>query len=147
MARDAMRDASVAVQTLHEIRARLEAAENAGDTESFVAIMADDIVLMVPDQPVQQGKEACAAFVRNVLAGLLSRYSRHITYTSDEVDIIGAVAFDRGTFAFTVTPREGGVTTRVAGKYLWLLRRDGEGPWRMSRVMMSVDEGDEEMEA
>jgi uncharacterized protein (TIGR02246 family) len=140
-------DLSADVQTLHEIRQRVEAAENAGDTESFVAIMADDIVLMVPDQPVQQGREACAAFVRNVLAGLLSRYSRHITYASDEVDVIGTVAFDRGTFAFTVTPREGGATTRVTGKYLWLMRRAGEGAWRMSRVMMSVDEGDEEMEA
>src|SRR5690606_2568767 len=97
---------SAAFQTLHDIRHRIEAAENAGETESFVAMMADDIVLMVPDQPVQQGKEACAAFVRHVLAGLLSRYSRHITYASDEVDIIGTVAFDRGTFAFTVTPHD-----------------------------------------
>jgi uncharacterized protein (TIGR02246 family) len=131
-------------RVLHEIRERLEAAENAGDTESFVAVMSDDMVLMVPDQPVQEGKASCAAFVRNVLSGLLSRFSRHITYTSDEVAVIGDVAFDRGTFAFTVTPREGGLTTRVTGKYLWLLRRDGDAPWRMSRVMMSVDEGEEQ---
>ena len=143
MTLDARHRAEDERRALHDIRERIEEAENAGITERFVEVMADDIVLMVPDQPVQQGKAACAEFVRNVLAGLLSRFSRRIVYASDEVDIVGGVAFDRGTFAFTVTPREGGQTTRVTGKYLWLLRRAEDGPWRMWRVIMSVDEGDE----
>lgn len=128
---------------IHGIRERIEAAENAGDADVFVSLMAEDAVLMVPDQPVQDGKPACAAFVRNVLSGLLSRFTRQISYVSDEVAVLGDTAFDRGTFSFTVSPRDGGMTTRVTGKYLWLLRRDAGDAWQMWRMMLSLDEGDE----
>ena len=49
---------------LSDIRERLTAAENAGDPESICAAIADDVVLMVPSAPVQEGKAACAAFLR-----------------------------------------------------------------------------------
>jgi uncharacterized protein (TIGR02246 family) len=51
-------------QALHAIRAELEAAENAGDADAIGGLLADDAVLMVPSEPVQEGREACAAFVR-----------------------------------------------------------------------------------
>lgn len=135
------------LRAIEAMRVRLESAENAGEAEVFVQMMAEDIVLMVPDQPVQNGRPACAAFVRNVLSGLLGRFERRISYVSDEVAVLGdAAAFDRGTFSFTVTPREGGMTTRVTGKYFWLFRRGDDRAWQMSRLMLSLDEGDEEVD-
>jgi ketosteroid isomerase-like protein len=44
------------VHVLAEIRERLNAAENAGDPEPICAVMADDVVLMAPSVPVQEGK-------------------------------------------------------------------------------------------
>ncbi len=128
------------VRELDEIRERLEAAENAGDADYFVEMMAEDAVIMAPDQPVQEGKTACASFVREVLAGLLETFNRQIRYVSAEVRVIGDVAFDRGTFSFTVSPKAGGETVQETGKYLWIHSRASDGSWRVARAIVSLDQ-------
>jgi hypothetical protein len=56
------------------------------------------------------------------------------------------MAFDRGTFSFTVAPKSAGESARVTGKYLWLLRRTPAEPWRIARLIVSRnDESDAEM--
>src|SRR6478735_173581 len=74
---------------LTAIHARLEDAENAFDPEPLVEVMADDVVLMVPNEPTQQGKAETAAFVRRILADLQAWFDRHITYVSDEIAVLG----------------------------------------------------------
>jgi uncharacterized protein (TIGR02246 family) len=124
---------------LSELRERLTAAENAGDPEPICAAMAEDVVLMVPSAPVQEGKTACAAFLREVLPALLNEFDRHITYISAEVRVLGETAFDRGTFEFSVVPRAGGPSESNAGKYLFLYARD-ENTWKLARIIVCLDE-------
>jgi uncharacterized protein (TIGR02246 family) len=140
MARDVDRD----IHALGDIRQRLEAAENSGDADYLGEMMAEDAVIMVPNEPVQEGKTACAGFVRDILAHLLEHFDRRITYVSAEVRVIGDFAFDRGNFWFTVVPKSGGHTTRANGKYLWLYSYSGEGPWKLARVIVSLDEEDDD---
>src|SRR5206468_3999601 len=127
------------VHILSDIRDRLTAAENAGDPEPICAAMADDVVLMVPSAAVQEGKVACAAFLRELLPSLLQEFDRHINYTSTEVRLFGDIAFDRGTFAFSVAPRTGGPSEMNVGKYFWLYERSGE-TWKLARVIVCLDE-------
>jgi uncharacterized protein (TIGR02246 family) len=125
------------------LRAALEAAENAGDAGAAAALLADDVVVMVPDFPVQEGKEACAALIRDVLPALVEEFDRRITYSSAEVLVTGDTAIDRGTFDVACVPRSGGRETRMTGKYLWLLRRASEGAhdaWSITRLIVSRDE-------
>jgi uncharacterized protein (TIGR02246 family) len=125
-------------QAIDDVRRLLQAAENAGDADAAAALMTDDVVVMVPDFEAQEGKAACVAFLRDVLGWLFEHFERRITYTSAEVSVIGGIAFDRGTFTFTTTPRAGGTTTETTGKYLWLLRRiDGE--WKVARMIVCRD--------
>ena len=123
-----------------DLRQALEAAENAGDADAAADLLTDDAVLMVPDFPVQEGKPACTTFLRDIMGWLSSEFLRHITYVSSEVAVFGDVAFDRGTFSFTVSPRSGGDRSLVTGKYLWLLQRTGSGPWRAARLIVSRDD-------
>lgn len=125
---------------LAAIRQALQAAENAADADAAVALFADDVVAMVPDFPVQEGRAACAAFMRDVMRWLSARFDRHIVYTSAEAVVAGDMAFDRGTFSATVSPKAGGEISHVTGKYLWLLRRTGAEPWRIARLIVSRDE-------
>lgn len=125
---------------LAAILRRLESAENAGDAETIVDYIADDAVIMVPDQPVMEGKTVCAEFLRGMLGWMIESLDRHITYVSAEVRVIGDCAFDRGTFSFTATPKAGGATTHAHGKYLWLYSRDPAGSWKVARSIMSLDE-------
>jgi hypothetical protein len=52
-------------------------------------MLAEDAVIMVPSEPVQEGKAACATFVTEVTAGLREHFDRRIVYVSAEVRIIG----------------------------------------------------------
>ena len=129
---------------LDEIRGRLSAAENAYDAEIFVRLMAEDVVVMVPDFPVQEGKAPSARFIRGVTAFYRETADRHITYESAEVCVIGDVAFDRGTFSFTFASRDGHDTAVETGKYLWMYRRDAKGAWKMWRMIVSLDQREDE---
>jgi uncharacterized protein (TIGR02246 family) len=131
------------VRILSEIRERLTAAENAGDPEPICAAMADDVVLMVPSAPVQEGRAACATFLRELLPSLLQEFERHIIYTSAEARVLGDSAFDRGTFEFSVAPRAGGPSQKSTGKYFWLYARSDE-TWKLARVIVCLDERPDE---
>jgi uncharacterized protein (TIGR02246 family) len=122
-----------------DIRERFETSENSGDIDATAELLADDAVLIVPDYPVQEGKPAILGFLREISGWLLARFDRHVTYVSTEVEVVGDMAFDRGTFAFDVTRKSGGPITHVAGKYLWLLRRD-DARWKMSRIIVTRDD-------
>jgi uncharacterized protein (TIGR02246 family) len=127
------------LRILSDIRDRLTTAENAGDPEPICAAMADDMVLMVPSASVQEGKGACVAFLRELLPSLVQEFDRHITYTSTEVRVFGDIAFDRGTFAFSVVPRSGDGPSEFVGKYFWLYERVSE-TWKLAHVIVCLDE-------
>ena len=138
---------SMATADLHAVNAlrlALEEAENRGDPEPIVARLAPDAVLMVPTFPVSDGRDACAAFLRETLPALLDYFDRRITYVSSEVRVMGDVAVDRGTFSFTIRPRAGGDDDSVErGKYLYVLANDLDDGWRLSRAIVTLDEKDD----
>lgn len=141
-----MTDAEADVSAVAALREALEAAENAGDVDAAAALFSDDAVVMVPDFPVQEGKTACASFMREIMGWLSAQFDRHIAYVSAEVVVFGDMAFDRGTFSFTVSPKFGGDSTQATGKYLWLLRRTAAEPWRVARLIVCRD-GEPEADA
>jgi uncharacterized protein (TIGR02246 family) len=127
------------IAAIAALRNAFEAAENASDADAAAAFLTDDAVLMVPDFDVQEGKAACTAFLRDIMGWLAAEFHRRITYVSTEVAVMGDVAFDRGSFSFTMSPMSGGDSSEVTGKYLWLLRRaDGE-PWKVARLIVCRD--------
>jgi uncharacterized protein (TIGR02246 family) len=130
---------------LDRIRQSLEVAENTHDAQAFVDLMTDDVVVIVPDYPVQAGKAAAAAFVRGMTEWMRENLDRHITYASDEALEADDFAFDRGTFSFTVAGKHGGDRSIVRGKYFYVYRRQA-GSWKLWRVIMSTDEDEERAE-
>jgi len=132
-------DTETDVRQIDDILRRIEAAENAGDATAMIDLLAEDAVIMAPDQPVQEGKAACAAFLTDVIASLFEQFDRRIAYVSAEVRVIGEYAFDRGSFAFSVAPRSGGDTSRETGKYLFLYSRAADGSWKIARAIVNLD--------
>jgi ketosteroid isomerase-like protein len=134
------RDVQTDIEELHEIRARLQAAENDGDAAYIGGMMADGAVLMVPNQPVREGKAACAGFIAEILPSLLSHFDRRIIYVSDEVRVIGDFAFDRGRFRFTAVPRSSGDASESTGKYFWLYSWHSGSSWKLTQLVHVLDE-------
>ena len=102
-------------------------------------LLAEDVVLMAPNYPVQEGKENCAAFVIRVLTDLFEHFDRRIIYTSAEVRLFGSQAFDRGRYTFNVTPKSGGDATQGTGSYLFLYSRNHAGDWKLARAIVNQD--------
>ena len=132
------------VREIAHILRRIEVAENTGNFSEIADMLAEDAVIMVPNQPVQEGKAACARFVENVMASLLDQFDRRIVYVSAEVRVIGDCGFDRGSFTFTVAPRSGGTTSRETGKYLFLYSRAVDGSWKIACAIVNLDDHDGE---
>ena len=130
-------------RAIETIRKTIEQAENAFDADATIALFDDDVVLMVPDYPVQEGKAAATAFTSAMFEFFRSHLNRRIIYTSAEVMLFSDFAVDRGTFRIDVKEIGDKAYERVTGKYLWLLRRRGAAGWKLSRTIISRDDPEE----
>jgi uncharacterized protein (TIGR02246 family) len=122
------------IQAIAEIRERTMQAENAGDADFFNSACTEDVVAMPPGMPAFVGRDAAVGFMQF----FLSQFDMRIRYVSEETQIDGDTAYDRGTYAQTLTPKGGGPETTENGKYLWLYRREMDGEWKMARVMWNA---------
>jgi uncharacterized protein (TIGR02246 family) len=102
------------------------AASQAGDTETVLSLMADDVVFMVPGRE-PFGKEAFAAAARGMR-------NVRMEGTSDirELTVLGDWAYLRNHLVVTMTP-PGGQPVRRAGYTLTILRKTPAGQWLLAR--------------
>ncbi|HEY4819356.1 MAG TPA: SgcJ/EcaC family oxidoreductase [Xanthobacteraceae bacterium] len=102
------------------------AASQAGDTETVLSLMADDVVFMVVGQePFDKAAFAAAARgMQNV----------RMEGTSDirELTVLGDWAYLRNHLVVTMTP-PGGQPVRRAGYTLTILRKTPAGQWLLAR--------------
>ena len=102
------------------------AASQAGDTETVLSLMADDVVFMVAGQE-PFGKEKFAAAARGMK-------NVRMEGTSDirELTVLGDWAYLRNHLVVTMTP-PGGQPVRRAGYTLTILRKTPAGQWLLAR--------------
>ncbi|MBR0641710.1 YybH family protein [Plastoroseomonas hellenica] len=111
------------------IRAMIDfwlAASKAGDTAAVLSLMTDDVVFMVPGRE-PFGKEGFAAAAES-MKGVRMDGSSEI----QEIRILGDWAWIRNRIEVTVTP-PGDAPIRRAGHTLTILRKEGDGQWRLAR--------------
>jgi uncharacterized protein (TIGR02246 family) len=105
------------------------ASLNAGDINRWLALWTDNGIQMPPDEPPVVGKERIRA--RNKAA--LDRFAFDIGISNQEVEVAGNWAYARGTYKATLTPKQGGKTIPIDGKYMTILARQDDGSWRIHR--------------
>jgi ketosteroid isomerase-like protein len=49
------------------------------------------------------------------------------------------MAFSRGTYTLSLTPKEGGPTTHIDGKWLDILKRQTDGSWKIYIDMVNYN--------
>lgn len=113
-------------RAIRELVATWMAATQAGDHETVLSLMTDDVVFMVPGRE-PFGKAAFAAAAK-AMQGL------RVDGTSDivELQVLGDWAYLRSRLNMTMTPPNGSPTTR-SGYTLTILRREPDGRWRLAR--------------
>jgi uncharacterized protein (TIGR02246 family) len=112
-------------RAIRDLVATWMAASQAGDTETVLSLMADDVVFMVVGQE-PFGKEAFAAASRDMKNVRLEG-----TSLIRELQVLGDWAWLRNHLTVTVTPPDG-KPVRRAGDTLTILRKT-EGKWLLAR--------------
>ena len=113
-------------RAIRELVARWMAASQAGDTQTVLSLMTDDVVFMIPGRE-PFGKQEFAAASQGMK-------DVRIEGRSDirELQVLGDWAYLRSYLELSVTP-PGGNTVRRAGYTLTILRKQPDGRWLLSR--------------
>ena len=102
------------------------AASRKGDLETVLGLMTEDVVFMVPGKE-PFGKEAFAAASRAMGETKIDGDSEIV-----ELKLLGDWAYIRNRIDMTAT-QPGGEPVRRSGYTLTLLRKEGDGRWRLAR--------------
>jgi uncharacterized protein (TIGR02246 family) len=99
-----------------------------GDVEKIVGYWTEDAVIYSPGEAPVQGKAA----IRQYVGGSLKTPGFAITWTpmAAEVSKSGDLGYTTGTNAITIPKAEGTGTTTLAGRYVTVWRKTGDGQWR-----------------
>jgi uncharacterized protein (TIGR02246 family) len=114
-----------------QIRALIEtwlAASSAGDLDTILTLMTDDVVFLIPGNPPMRREDFVAA--SKSMAGKITFESRSEV---QEITVHGDIATTWTHLEITITPLTGGATIKRAGNTLSVLRRGSDGQWRIWR--------------
>ena len=95
-----------------------------GDADQVVGLITD----LTPDAPPLQGLRRIH---KRIAADFRSMDVSSLEFKHDEVVVAGDWAYARGRSSAVVSMENTPVTLR--GKYLWILRRQKDGAWKLAR--------------
>lgn len=104
-------------------------ATKAGDIQTVLSLMTDDVVFMTPgNEPF--GKEAFATTAKRMEDAL-----QVLEGTSEirEIQVLGDWAYLRNYIEITMTTPDRSTPVRRSGFTLTILRKESDGQWRVAR--------------
>jgi uncharacterized protein (TIGR02246 family) len=122
------------VETVRTWFAEYNAAINAGVLERWAEFIADDAVIMPPDEPPIIGIEA----IRPQYAAVFNAYSFDFRGGIEEITLAPPLAVVRASIEETLTPKNGDEPMEYRGAWLMILRQQPDGSWKLWRNMWSV---------
>jgi uncharacterized protein (TIGR02246 family) len=108
----------------------------AADADQIAQLYTNDALVLYPNQPAVVGRAAILTYFKDFFHQFpLNEFE----LTSEEVQIIGSLAIDRGKYKWKGSPKKGGVPINDYGKYLVILKRQPDGSWKVARDMDNSD--------
>jgi ketosteroid isomerase-like protein len=124
-----------AVAAITAFNGRYLKAINDGDFATLSGLTSADHIMMAPGRPAIVGKAANDDANRRAFG----QYRFAESWTPLETVVDGSLAYQRGTFTTTATPKAHGPARETAGKFLRIYRREPDGSWTMIIDSFSSD--------
>ncbi|NQW21334.1 MAG: nuclear transport factor 2 family protein [Chloroflexi bacterium] len=118
-----------------ELEERYAGATNASDIHEFDDLFAEDAILMLPDRPAVNGREAIVAHQREFFRSIKASIKSVVA----EIEILESIAYARGAFNYSMAPKMGGEAVTMRGKYINVYKRDEMKQWRIWRSINNID--------
>jgi len=116
-------------QAIRDLVALWHRATAAGDVDTVLGLMADDVVFLVAGQPPMRGRGS----LERGLRGLLTQHRIESTGDVQEVQVSGSLAYCWTNLTVRVIPLTGGNPTVRAGNALSIFRKQANGSWVLTR--------------
>lgn len=107
---------------------------NKADVPKMMDVFSDDFSMDAEGAPGTLDK----AQSTRIYDGVFAKYDSHIEGITDELRASGDMAFDRGHYTITLTPKAGGTTLVHKGHFLEVWERK-DGVWSVQRIMDMSD--------
>ena len=116
-------------QEIRDVLALWHRATAAGDVDTVLQLMSEDVVFLVAGHPPMRGR---AAFEQG-LRTLLQQYQIESTGEIQEVEVSGDLAYAWSMLTVRTVPLAGGNATIRTGNALSILRKRIDGSWVVVR--------------
>ena len=112
-------------------------SRDAKDAEKFSSYYAEDAALLLPNQPVVNGREAIKAAFKQFTADP----NFDLRFESTKVDVAksGEIGYTQGAYTMTMTDPATKKPMTDKGKYLTVYKKQGDGSWKAVQDTVNSD--------
>jgi len=110
------------------------AAYNASDVPRLMRVYSDDYVEMPEGDPTVSGVEGKRKTAERI-GKVPAQHRGHLAVFTEEIEMAGDLAYDRGTLCVTLTHKSTGKVMSFERRFLEVWRNESDGAWRVIRVV------------
>jgi ketosteroid isomerase-like protein len=103
--------------------------------DALLALMANDVIIMPPNEAILRGKPAVRAWYGHFVRQMRTK---SLDITNRELFVGGDYATEVAEFVWTLLPVAGGAPLVDRGSYVQLWRRQPDGRWVFSREVWNT---------
>ena len=118
---------------INQVRLDFNAAFNEGNTQAISELVDDNGIWLPPGRPSIVGKDKIVADYASYFVKVRSRFE----LKPSDIQVCGGWAFMCGDFNRVDTPKAGGTVQKVSGHYLFVLKKQPDGKWKIARDIWS----------
>lgn len=116
-------------QTIRNLVAQWHRATAAGDVDTVLGLMSEDVVFLVPGKPPMQGRSTFEKGLR----GILKSHRIDSRGEVQEVEVSDDLAYCWILLTVGMTPLSGGDANVRSGSALSIFRKQSNGSWTLVR--------------
>jgi uncharacterized protein (TIGR02246 family) len=120
---------------IDKLRSDYQSAFNSNDASAAAAHFTETAVSMPPNHEALSGRQA----ITDDMVAMFEGMGAELTISSEEVEVAGDWAFDRGTYTMKLTPKGDGDPMEDKGKYIVILEKQADGSWKLAREVWNSD--------
>jgi len=129
-------------EAIAKLRESFLKAHNEGNVDRLMELFTDDAVLIPAEEATCEGKEEIAAY----FSDLLEENPSTLEFDVQEDRILSDWAFERIDVTLVTTDPVTREEVEVWVRYLWILKRDAPGSWKIARLIFNTDDSDSKEE-
>lgn len=127
----------VDVKAVKDVEAAWSKDTGLKDADKFAAYYTDDAVLLLPNTPIVNGKEAIRSAMKPLLAD--PNFALSFQGTRAEGSKGGDTVWSVGTYSMTVSDPKTKKPVTDKGKYLTVFKKQADGSWKAIADMVNSD--------